>query len=173
MKYQELNQRRFTDKAVKIIRHAAARAGDRGLYHVNQQAYVTLILWSLIRWERTVGFVSLERLGVDLDQLGRQLDTILTQRANDDPVVYSRSRNCLIFKKTGEQYHEWDEAVVAEPLICQAERESRSLKHDYVGTEHLLLAIIRNADFELRQILDSHLANDENVRAMIREILHS
>ena len=166
-----LEERQFTDSARLIVENAPHRASERGLHHVDPSSYVALLLWTLTRWERKVGLMALETMGVDLDQLARDLDGDLTRRAVEHPIVFDTRSGSLVYKNTGEAYVGWDHDAIAQPLLAQAEREARKMGHDYVGTEHLLLAMINAADPELKRVLNGHLMNSDNVRGTILELL--
>ena len=48
--------------------------------------------------------------------------------------------------KTGLPYEGWDFEELAEPLLQRAELEAKELGHGWMGSEHLVLAIIKVAD---------------------------
>jgi hypothetical protein len=61
--------------------------------------------------------------------------------------------------KTGEPYELWDSQALLEPLLQQAEHEALELYHNYVGSEHLVLAITRMATSSLATLLDQFGVN--------------
>ena len=165
----KLSARGVTDSAQRILNLIPMRSGDRGLHVVDEDSFVMLALWSLLRWERKVGLVALECLRVGLEALSRRLDQLLTAKADEHPVAASPSG--IVLLKTGEPYEHWDFHKVLEPLLREAEDEALAMKHDYVGSEHLLLAVIKLARTDLAQVLESHSVTCDRVRATILDIL--
>jgi len=163
-----LTDRRFTDSAQRIVQQISRRANDRGLFCEDDATVTALALWTLIRWERKVGLVALERMGVDLHGLADKLDARLSRLADLHPVT--AKDGVAIFANTGERLHsDWPTAI--EPFLALSESEARKLKHNYVGSEHLLLAIIANADPELSRILDDQHITYDCSKATILEVL--
>ncbi|MCH7990311.1 MAG: Clp protease N-terminal domain-containing protein [Planctomycetes bacterium] len=173
MPRRSLTDRRFTDSARTIIEQAPCRASDRGLHSVDAASYVMLLLWTLVRWERKPGLIALITIGVDLDRLCYDLDQSLTRKAEENPIAIDRRSGKAVFQKTGEPYVGWDYDSITEPVLDQAEQEAREMGHDYIGSEHLLLAIIKTADPELKRSLDDHLITFEDIKETILEFLGS
>jgi len=55
--------------------------------------------------------------------------------------------------------------------VVLAQDEARALKHNYVGTEHLLLGLLREEEGVARRILESLHVTVEDVRAQIMRIV--
>jgi ATP-dependent Clp protease ATP-binding subunit ClpC len=55
--------------------------------------------------------------------------------------------------------------------VNQAGQEARRLRHDYVGTEHLLLGLISGGDNTAIKILKSHGISVADVRQQVEEII--
>ena len=49
---EKLSARHVTDSAQRILNLIPLRSGDRGLHVVDDDSFVMLALWSLLRWER-------------------------------------------------------------------------------------------------------------------------
>jgi len=162
--------RRFTDSAQLIVQQLVDRAGDRGLFHVDDASVVPLALWTLIRWERKVGLVALETMGVDLHSLADKLDALLTRLADEHPVVFKDG--VAVYAKTGARIGS-DLSTAIETLLTQSESEACKLEHNYVGSEHLLLAIITRANSQLSAILQDHLVTYDCTKDTILEVLGS
>ena len=78
MQNQELSARHFTTSAIHIVEQLWLRAADRSITtEVTEQTVPMLALWSILRWERKVGLVALERMGVEVDALARDVDRAL------------------------------------------------------------------------------------------------
>jgi ATP-dependent Clp protease ATP-binding subunit ClpA len=164
------SSRHLTDSARRILQQIPARAGDRGLHVVDTGSILMMALWSLLLWERKVGRIALERVGVDRFNLARDLDDLLEDKANEAPVAVNRERH-LLMAKTGEPYQPWDFDALIEPLLRQAEHEALGLSHNYVGSEHLVLAIIRLAHGDLSDLLGQNALTYDRVRAAVLELL--
>ena len=59
----------------------------------------------------------------------------------------------------------------ARQVLVLAQDESRTLKHNYIGTEHVLLGLLRDHDTIAARVLDSLDITVEEVRAQIRRIV--
>jgi ATP-dependent Clp protease ATP-binding subunit ClpA len=161
--------RPFTSSAKQIIDQFAQRAYCRGIFDF-EDTIVPLALWTLIRWERKVGLAALETMGVDLHRVADKLDELLTRVADERPVV---ARNgFVVFADNGERVN-LDPAAAMQSLLDRAQLEARKLNHEYVGSEHLLLAIITLADSRLSQILGEELVTYDCTRETILELLGS
>ena len=168
----ELAARHFTTSAIHIVEQLWPRAADRSMStEVTEQTVPTLALWSILRWERKVGLVALERMGVELDALARDLDRALDaacaefRRVNGPPRLQTLS--------SGQRGVVVDFRAALAPLLGAAEHEARGLGHNWVGSEHLVLAVIRVADPRLREVLDRHRLGYERVRQAVVDVLRS
>ena len=54
----------------------------------------------------------------------------------------------------------------------QAGHEASELGHDYVGSEHLVLAVVRSADPSLAALLQQHGIGHEAVKEAVVKLLH-
>jgi ATP-dependent Clp protease ATP-binding subunit ClpC len=59
----------------------------------------------------------------------------------------------------------------ARRVVVLAQEEARMLNHDYIGTEHLLLALIRESGGVAAQALESLGITDEAARQQVEEII--
>ena len=172
MDSNDWSQRRITDPAQRILKQIPSRASDRGLHVVDGASIVMLALWSVLLWERKVGLVALERSGADRFDLAPGLDRLLEEKASEHPVAFDKQRGVLVLVKTGRPYDGWDFEALLEPLLRQAEREANGLGHNYVGSEHLVLAIVQLADPALRALLQQHGVSHEQVKEAVVSLLH-
>lgn len=58
----------------------------------------------------------------------------------------------------------------AQVVILEAENESEKFKHGYVGTEHVLLGILKEDGYSAK-LLKKHGVDNENIKAMIQRYL--
>ena len=165
----DLSKRGFTDSAVRIIQQILSRASERGLVDLNDATIAMLALWTLIRWERKVGLVALETIGVYVLALTGQLDLLLDKRRDDNPGA--AKDGILVFRKTGRPVPVANKEKKLEPLLTQTEQEARDMNHNWVASEHLLLAVIRVADSELSSLLSQHLISHETIKQTVLKLL--
>ena len=59
----------------------------------------------------------------------------------------------------------------ARQVVVLAQDEARALKHNYIGTEHLLLGILREDEGQAARVLGSLDITVEGVRAQIARIV--
>ena len=140
--------KRFTDRArrVVVLAQEEARTLDHNFIGTEH------ILLGLIREGGGVAAQALESLGIGLDEV-RQHVVGMTGRgqyASPGPIPFTpRGKNVL-------------ELAVA---------ESRKLGHTYVGTEHILLGLIREGDGVAAQVLARMGADLERTRQTVKELL--
>jgi ATP-dependent Clp protease ATP-binding subunit ClpA len=111
------------------------------------------------------------RSGVNRFELARGLDDLLEKKGLEHPVVGDRQQGILVMAKTRQLYDEWDLATLLEPMLSAAELESKELGHNWIGSEHLVLSILRVSDPVLSSLLGQHGASYEQVKRSVVEIL--
>lgn len=112
--------RGFTDRALKALLAAREQAAERQ----HEQVAPAHLLLALAVIEPGPGRDVLDRLGVDLPQSVAQLEALLPAQSAaeaDDPPL----------------------SPEIEQLLVEAKAESVRLGHRYVGTEHLVLGMLR------------------------------
>jgi ATP-dependent Clp protease ATP-binding subunit ClpA len=166
----KLAARNFTQSAIHIIEQLCPRAADRRMSSEATEHTVNLLaLLAVLRWERKVGVVALERMGVNIDKLARDVDEALSGacaeiRQHAGPPEYQTL-------PSGQRAVVIDFDTPLEPLLTTAEAEALGMDHEYVGTEHILLATIRRACPRLREVLQDHGITYVRVKAPIIEVL--
>ena len=114
---------RFTERARKVVFYAQEEAGRLGENYVSTEH----LLLGLVRENDSVAARILDRLGVSL---GRIRSEIERQVARGD----------------GRLGQDMQLTPRAKRVIDLAYDEARQLKNDYIGTEHLLLGLIREGE---------------------------
>jgi ATP-dependent Clp protease ATP-binding subunit ClpA len=135
------------------------------------EAAEMLALWSLLLWERKVGLVALERSGVDRFELARGLDQLLEDTSDDKGVAWDSQRSALVRAKAATPFQPPDLDALLEPLLLQAEHEALALTHNYVGSEHVLLAIVRLAKPALANLLRHRGMAYDRLRQAVVDLL--
>ena len=174
-------QRRVTDSAQRISKQIADRAIDRGLClrATDNATMIMLALWSVLMGERKVGLVAIERACGDRFDLVRALDRMLEHKTSELPIAYDLEHelDCenrlhhIAVPKAALPYDGWDSEDLLNPLLDQAEYEAKELGHNYLGSEHLVLAIVNLADPSLKTLLEEHGVAYEKVREAIIGLL--
>jgi ATP-dependent Clp protease ATP-binding subunit ClpC len=59
----------------------------------------------------------------------------------------------------------------ARQVVVLAQDEARALKHNYIGTEHLLLGLLREEEGIAARVLESLSIDLESVRAQVRRVI--
>jgi ATP-dependent Clp protease ATP-binding subunit ClpA len=172
MRPEDLSGRHFTDKACRAVEHARDRAVDRGMVsgELTEATAGMLTVLSILRWERTVARAALERTAADLDALARELDAAIDAegRAARDP---GGSRFTAL--PAGRRGIVVDTAMALRRLLEQAEHEALGLRHNWVGTEHLVLASVRLACPRFWELLDRHRIGYDGLRQAVLDVLQS
>ena len=113
----------------------------RGLV-IDRSSAGLLLLWSLLRWERTFPIETLECMGVDLWSLTRKVNEALKchkchKKKDCDAVAAGDRRDLDPFVRG------W---------LDRAAEQARGLEHKFLGGEHLLLALLADGDPELAAV---------------------
>ena len=121
---------RFTDRARRVVVLAGEEA--RGLDH--DHVSTEHLLLGIITEGQGVASKTLEALGISADTVRQQVE-----------------------ERIGRGEHEQDGHIPFTPrakrVLELSLREAQQLGHDYIGTEHLLLGLIREGDGEAAQVL--------------------
>ena len=145
-----MNGYNFTDRVRRVLQLAREEAAR--LHH--EYVGTEHILLGLIREGEGVGVAVLTNLNVDLEEICGRIDETVKQgkaaaRAGPDLPYTSRAKKVLEF----------------------AMGEARQLNHAYVGTEHLLLGILREEKGIGAQVLTEAGVNLEEARGEVLRLL--
>jgi Clp amino terminal domain, pathogenicity island component len=172
---------RVTDSAQHILEQIPARAIDRGLgFRVADPASIMMLaLWSVVLWERKVGLAALEQAAGDRFDLIRALDRLLEERKSELPEAFEVKQVIdgdnpqvrIVEPKPDQPFGGWDCEDLLEPMLRQAQAEASELGHDYIGSEHLVLSIVKLADPELSGLLRDCGVTYEGVREALLTLL--
>ena len=140
---------RFTDRARRVI--VLAQEEARLLNH----GYIGTehILLGLIHEGEGVAAKALESLGISLDMVRQQVEQIIGQGE------HSPSGH-IPFTPRGKK------------VLELSRREADQLGHSYIGTEHILLGLIREGDGVAAQVLVKLGADLNRVRQQVIQLLH-
>jgi len=142
---------RFTDRARRVL--ALAREEAKKFNH--QYIGTEHLLLGLIIEGSGVAAHVLEQMNVELDKVRHEIEKMV--QSGPDTVIVGQPPLTPRTKKVLELA--WDEA--------------RDLQHNYIGTEHILLGLIRENEGIAAQVLLNLNLNLEDVRNKVMELLDS
>jgi Clp amino terminal domain, pathogenicity island component len=140
---------RFTDRARRVVVLAQEEARMLNHNYIGTEH----ILLGLIHEGEGVAAKALESLGISLDAVRQQVEEIIGQ-GQDAP-----SGHIPFTPRTKK-------------VLELALRESQQLGHNYIGTEHILLGLIREGDGVAAQVLVKLGADLNRVRQQVLQLLH-
>ncbi len=101
-----------------------------------------------------IGREILQTMGINLDVLAKDLDVLL----KDKPSVAGQIGGQIYITPR------------LESVVQAAQMEADRLHDDYIGTDHLLLAISRTTDPQIRRILGRHQITPEAIYSSLRDV---
>jgi ATP-dependent Clp protease ATP-binding subunit ClpA len=140
---------KFTDRARRVVVLAEEEARMLNHNYIGTEH----ILLALIHEGEGVAAKALESLGISLDAVRQQVEEIIGQ-GQQAPSGH------LPFTPRGKKVLEF------------SVREALQLGHDYIGTEHILLGLIREGDGVAAQVLVKLGADLNRVRQQVIQLLH-
>ena len=142
---------RFSDRARKVMALAHQEAQSFNHEYIGTEH----ILLGLVKEASGVGANALKNLEIDLHQVRVEVEKLV--KSGPDTVTMGKLPQTPRAKK----------------VIEYAIEEARNLNHDYVGTEHLLLGLLREEEGVAAQVLMNLGLNLDDVREAVLELLGS
>lgn len=139
---------RLTARAIKVLKYAQYEAQDMERNYIGTEH----LLLGLLHESDGLAAQALMALGIDLDMVHERVESVLG--ADDD----STSDNPYYTPR-------------AKRVMELAVDEARRLGHNYLGTEHILLGLIRENDSAAARVLRSLGAELEHVRRQVMDML--
>lgn len=136
----------FTERAKKVLHLANQEAQRAGREHVGPEH----ILLGLLSEGRGVGACVLKNLGVNLADARIEIERVVGPRKNVKP--------------SGQHL---PLSPGASRVVASSREESAGLNHRYVGTEHLLLALLRDEQSAAAHVLRNLRLDPQSVRAEV------
>jgi len=140
---------KMTEGAQELFREAQ----DLLTRYKHNQLDVEHIALILVRVEG-IGREILQTMGINLDALTKDLDVLL----NDKPSVAGQIGGQVYITPR------------LDAVVQAAQMEADRLHDDYIGTDHLLLAISRTTDPQIRRILGRHQITPEAIYSSLRDV---
>jgi ClpA/ClpB-like protein/UvrB/UvrC motif-containing protein len=140
---------RFTDRARRVIVLAQEEARMLSHNYIGTEH----ILLGLLHEGEGVAAKALESLGISLDAVRQQVEEIIGQgqQAPSGHIPFTPR---------------------AKKVLELTRREADQLGHNYIGTEHILLGLIREGDGVAAQVLVTLGADLNRVRRQVIQLLH-
>ena len=139
---------RFTERARRVILLGQEEAGKMSSGHVGTEH----LLLGLVRENEGVAAQVLQKMGVSLGKVRQEIEAEVqpgTDPASGEPKLTPKAKRVLEL----------------------AADEARRMRHNYIGTEHLLLALLREKDGLAATVLRRLGLNLEKARAQVMEYL--
>ena len=139
---------RFTDRARRVVVLAQEEARMLNHNYIGTEHF----LLGLILEGEGVGALALRNLGINLEDVRQQVEDLLG-RGQQGPSGH------IPFTPR------------AKKVLELSLREALDLGHDYIGTEHILLGIVREGQGVAAQVLAAMGAGEDEIRAKMSELL--
>jgi ATP-dependent Clp protease ATP-binding subunit ClpC len=134
---------KFSPRVKDLISHSR----DEAVRLMNEFVGAEHLLLGLIRLNEGTGVHILQEFNLDLAKVKAEVEKILSKSS----VTYIANLNLPLLKQT-------------ENIIKQSYLEAKEFKSPIIGTEHLLLTILRNEDSVACQVLNKYGVMYENAR---------
>jgi ATP-dependent Clp protease ATP-binding subunit ClpA len=142
---------RFTDRARKVMQLANQEAQRFNHAYIGTEH----VLLGLVAEGSGVAANVLRNLNIDLSKIRREIELIVQHGQSGEQVILGRLPHTPRTKK----------------VIEYSIDEARGLNHNYVGTEHLLLGLLREEEGLAAQVLMNLGLKLEDVRAEVMSLL--
>jgi four helix bundle protein len=139
----------FTDRARKVLALANQEAQRFNHEYIGTEH----ILLGLVKEGSGVGATVLKNMGVDIKQLRREVEKLV--KSGPDMITMGKL----------------PQTPRAKQVIIYAIEEARALGHNYVGTEHILLGLLRETEGIAAQVLMNLGLKLEDVRHEVLNLL--
>jgi ATP-dependent Clp protease ATP-binding subunit ClpC len=140
---------RFTDRARRVVVFAQEETRNLSHDHTGPEH----VLLGLVREGSGVAAKALESLGIGLETVRERTESAAGRGDQEPPPGH------IPFTEQ------------AKDLLKLSLGESVDLGHDYVGTEHILLGVLRQGESTAARVLADLGANHERVRAEVVRLL--
>ncbi|MFC2106035.1 Clp protease N-terminal domain-containing protein, partial [Candidatus Bipolaricaulota bacterium] len=140
---------KMTEGAQELFREAQ----DLLTHYKHNQMDVEHIAMVLVSKDG-VGREILQAMGINLDALSKNLDNLLS----DKPSVVGQVAGQIYITPR------------LDSVVQAAQMEADRLHDEYIGTDHLLLAMSRSTDPQIRRVLGRHQITPEAIYTSLREV---
>jgi ATP-dependent Clp protease ATP-binding subunit ClpB len=138
---------KFTVMAQEAFQLAQSKAEELG----HQELRPEHLLWSFLNQEENIVAAVLAKLGVNLSKIREDIEACL---------------NSLPKVKGGEVYL----SSLLRQVMSRAQKEAEKLKDEYISSEHLFLALLKDDSSEAGKILKQNGASEDSVLKALMSI---
>jgi ATP-dependent Clp protease ATP-binding subunit ClpA len=159
----------LTPRAKKVIELAVDEAHRLNHHYIGTEH----LLLGLIREDEGIAAQALHSLGVNLEKVRTHTIQVLSQ--SGAPHVVSRSRFSQthfiqsVMEVGDERFDTF--TVQVSRVLSRAEEEAQRFQHNYLGSEHLLLALVGESKGVAARVLSSLSVELNNVRSQVEFII--
>jgi len=139
---------KFSERARRVLSLAQEEAKRFNHNHIDTEH----VLLGLLKEKEGVAATVLINLGIDLSKAVTAVEFIISKRDKSGPGEIGLTPR-------------------AKKVIELAVDEARRLNHNYIGTEHLLIGLLREGDGVAAGVLESLQVNLENLREQTEKVL--
>jgi ATP-dependent Clp protease ATP-binding subunit ClpA len=111
---------------------------------------------------------ALRAIGIDLDEVRRRVEETFGEGALERVAPSGRRRRRTRCVPYGGRV---PFTPRAKKVLELALRESKALRHSYIGTEHILLGLVREREGLAAEILAERDVSDQQVRTVVNDLL--
>jgi ATP-dependent Clp protease ATP-binding subunit ClpA len=151
----------LTPRAKKVIELSVKEARRLGHHYIGTEH----LLLGLFREEEGIPARVLEQLGVSLEKARSAVIKTLTQSGSTPPPAPEPDPSSL------ERPDLTGFSERARKVIALTEEEARRFKHNYIGTEHVLLGLLREGEGTAARVLESLGLELQKVRNAVEFII--
>lgn len=145
-----------TSDLIHIMADVIPRSAARGL-RLNVPLISLMTLWSLLRWEVKIAQMALQLMGINMIQLQQDLDSLIHYTSTKVTMSDSVPEDLVTSELAS--------------IVDNARKQAISLQHSWIGTEHLLLALLTQPETGAAAFLASYGITYESVESSIAKIL--
>ncbi len=155
----------LTPRAKKVIELAVDEA--RRLNH--QYIGTEHLLLGLVREGEGIAAGALDSLGVNLEKVRTETIRVLSQSGAPHVVIRSRFVQTHFIQSMVEVGEEWFDTftVQVSRVLSRAEEEAQRFHHNYIGAEHLMLALTRERKGVAASVLSNLGVELDKVRSAV------
>ncbi|MFW5790810.1 MAG: ATP-dependent chaperone ClpB [Bacillota bacterium] len=139
----------FTRRAQELLATAQQIATDNN----NQEIYPPHLLKAMLEEDQGITQPILEQLGLNLDQLNKDCQKLITQL----PEVYSSDSSQIYMSRDMQN------------VLQQSRQEAKKLNDDYISTEHILIALV-NSNTKTAKLFTEKEIDRNKIVKIIEEI---
>ncbi len=126
---------RFTDHAREVMKQALAEAHGFNHEYIGTEHE----LLALVKHGPCTATALFEKLGVSVERIQREIEALLTP----GPTIAKKRRRFFRWWVPSDRL---PQTPRAKKVVEYSLEEARNLRHNYIGTEHLLLGLLREQE---------------------------